>query len=96
MNIKLMILAVLAPFAAAAQTPNFTITGKIGNLNAPAKIYLDYSAEGQGKSDSATLVNGTFKFEGYIPSIASSRMTLSAKGSGIRRFTPPEPVMSFM
>lgn len=75
-----MILAVLAPFIAVAQTPNFTITGKIGNLNAPAKIYLDYSSEGKGKSDSATLVNGTFKFEGYIPNIASSRMTLSREG----------------
>lgn len=80
MKIKLLIIAALAPFAAAAQSPNFTITGKIGNLNAPAKIYLDYSAEGKGKSDSATLVNGTFKFAGYIPSIANSRMTLSREG----------------
>ena len=80
MNIKLIILTALAPLAAAAQTPNFTITGKIGNLNAPAKIYLDYSSEGSGKSDSATLVNGTFKFAGYISGIASSRMTLSREG----------------
>ena len=80
MKIKLLIIAALAPFAVAAQSPNFTITGKIGNLNAPAKIYLDYSAEGKGKSDSATLVNGTFKFTGYIPGIASSRMTLSREG----------------
>ncbi|MBC8988185.1 AhpC/TSA family protein [Pedobacter sp. N36a] len=80
MKIKLLIIAALAPFVAVAQTPNFTITGKIGNLNAPAKIYIDYSSEGEGKSDSATFVNGTFKFTGSISGIASSRMTLSREG----------------
>lgn len=80
MKLKFLILTALAPAIAVAQTPNFTITGKIGNLNAPAKIYLDYSADGQGKSDSAVLVNGTFKFTGYVPGIASSRMTLSREG----------------
>lgn len=80
MNIKLLIIAVIAPFVAQAQTPNFTIAGKIGNLNAPAKIYLDYSSDGKGKTDSATFVNGTFKFTGYIDGIASGRMTLSREG----------------
>lgn len=80
MKIKLLIIAALAPFVAVAQTPNFTISGKIGNLNAPAKIYIDYSSEGEGKSDSATFVNGTFKFTGSIAGIASSRMTLSREG----------------
>lgn len=80
MRIKLLIIAVIAPFVAIAQAPNFTITGKIGNLNAPAKIYLDYSSDGKGKSDSATFVNGTFKFTGYIDGIASGRITLSREG----------------
>ncbi|TCC96372.1 DUF4369 domain-containing protein [Pedobacter hiemivivus] len=65
---------------AIAQTSNFSITGKIGDLNKPAKIYLDYSAEGKGNSDSATLVNGTFKFTGNISGYASGRMTLSSEG----------------
>lgn len=80
MKIKLLIIAALAPFIATAQAPNFSISGKIGNLNAPAKIYLDYSSEGKGKSDSATLVNGAFRFTGNIPGVASSRMTLSREG----------------
>jgi peroxiredoxin len=80
MNLKFLILALLAPAVAAAQSPNFTISGKIGNLNKPAKIYLDYSAEGKGATDSAVLVNGTFKFTGHIEGIASSRMTLSREG----------------
>lgn len=75
-----MILTLLAPWAATAQSPNFTITGKIGNLNKPAKVYIDYSSDGQGKTDSAELVNGTFKFTGYIDGIANSRMVLSREG----------------
>lgn len=80
MKFKLLLLAALAPAIAAAQTPNFTITGKIGNLNKPAKIYLDYTAEGTGRTDSVELVDGNFKFSGNIPGIASSRITLSREG----------------
>lgn len=80
MKIKIWLLAALAPAIAAAQTPNFTITGKIGNLNKPAKIYLDYSAEGKGGTDSCELVNGNFKFSGQLLGNASSRMTLSREG----------------
>jgi peroxiredoxin len=80
MKFKLLLLAALAPAIAAAQTPNFTITGKIGNLNKPAKIYLDYTSDGNGATDSAELVNGTFKFSGNISGIASSRITLSREG----------------
>ncbi|WP_316794418.1 TlpA disulfide reductase family protein [Pedobacter frigoris] len=80
MKLKFLILAALSPIVAVAQKPNFTISGKIGNLNKPAKIYLDYGSDGSGKSDSCELVNGTFKFTGYIANIASGRMTLSREG----------------
>lgn len=80
MRTKILILAALLPLFAAAQNPNFTITGKIGNLNKPAKIYLDYSSDGVGKSDSCELVDGAFKFTGHIENIASGRMTLSREG----------------
>ncbi|TCD02761.1 TlpA disulfide reductase family protein [Pedobacter psychroterrae] len=80
MRTKILILAAMLPLFAAAQNPNFTITGKIGNLNKPAKIYLDYSSDGVGKSDSCELVDGTFKFTGHIENIASGRITLSREG----------------
>lgn len=73
-------LALSLPLLAMAQAPNFTISGKIGNLNKPAKIYLDYMSDGKGKSDSCELVDGTFKFAGHIENIASGRMTLSREG----------------
>jgi len=50
----------LAPGLAHAQTP-FTIKGKIGQLNAPAKIYLMHGLEA---ADSATFKNGAFEFKG--------------------------------
>lgn len=80
MKFKILLLTIIAPIAVVAQSPNFTITGKIGNLNKPAKIYLDYSSDGEGKQDSCELVNGTFKFTGHITNIASGRMTLSREG----------------
>lgn len=80
MKIKLLTAIAIIPFMAMAQKPDFTITGKIGNLNAPAKIYIDYGSEGKGKSDSATLINGTFKFTGNITGYAGGRMTLSREG----------------
>ncbi|RZK79121.1 MAG: AhpC/TSA family protein [Pedobacter sp.] len=82
MKFRSLLIIALAPVLASAQaiTPNFTITGKIGNLNKPAKIYIDYMADGKGASDSCELVNGAFKFSGNVEGIASSRMTLSREG----------------
>ena len=80
MKLKFLLLAALVPAFATAQTPNFTITGKIGNLNKPAKIYLDYTSEGKGATDSCEMVNGNFKFSGNVADYASARMTLSREG----------------
>lgn len=80
MKIKFLIAIAILPFMAMAQKTDFTITGKIGSLNAPAKIYIDYNSEGKGKSDSATLVNGKFKFTGNVTGYAGGRMTLSREG----------------
>jgi len=57
MKFKFLIIVFL-PFLASAQT-NFTISGKIGNLNGQAKIHLDYTDNSQGHTDSVVLVNGT-------------------------------------
>lgn len=60
----------------------FTITGKIGTLNAPARIYLDYSFKDKMFNDSADLVNGTFSFHGPMDGTATSRITLTRDGKG--------------
>lgn len=82
MKNTLLILIIMLPFLAVAQTPGFTIKGKIGNLNSPVKIYLDYIDNGEGHSDSVTLVNGTFSFSGYSDDISAARMSLDHTGEG--------------
>lgn len=68
-----------------AQTPiPFTVKGKIGNLNAPAKIYLVRG--GWGAADSATFKNGSFEFKGTtdVPSSANLIIKRDGKyGSGM-------------
>lgn len=45
----------------------FTIKGNIGDLNAPAKVYLQYFVDGKGITDSALLNNGKFEMTGPAP-----------------------------
>lgn len=80
---KVLMLTSLLPICAVAQTPNFSIGGKIGNLDKPAKVYLDYSdGNGGGGTDSAELVNGTFSISGYTAGISTARLTLDHTGEG--------------
>lgn len=78
----LIIPALLASFMAAAQNKTFTMSGKIGTLNKPAMIYLDYMDNGVGHGDSSAVVNGEFKFTGNIKSNAYARMALDPTGEG--------------
>ncbi|SIO54541.1 redoxin domain-containing protein [Chitinophaga niabensis] len=55
----------LLPVLASAQQ-EFTLKGKIGELNTPAKIYLQYSVDGTQKLDSSALTNGSFSFKGDV------------------------------
>ena len=73
-NLILSALAIL-PFAAFAQQP-FTVKGKVGNLNAPAKAFLAYRVGSTSVVDSATLVDGAFEFKGTLanPTSASLRV----------------------
>ena len=75
--------AILAPVVTFAQQSNFSMTGKLGTLDKPAKIYIDYSdANGQGKEDSATVVNGVFTLTGSVSGYTSARMSLDHEGKG--------------
>ncbi|MDN3582399.1 TlpA disulfide reductase family protein [Mucilaginibacter flavus] len=94
-----IMLTALAPCLASAQTTNnFTITGHIGKLNAPAKAYLDFMDNmdnGANHIDSAVVINGTFKFTGRNSGYATARMALSHDGSGKDRaiYTPNADVI---
>ncbi len=65
-NITLLALF-LCPFALFAQSGDFVIKGKMGEFNAPAKIFLSYRDDkGKDIKDSCTLVNGKFELKGYV------------------------------
>ena len=58
----------LSPLALMAQL-NFTVKGKVGSLNAPAKAYLAY---GNKIADSADLKDGAFEFKGNVPVVTQA------------------------
>jgi peroxiredoxin len=57
----------LLPLAVSAQS-GYSIKGKVGTLNSPAKIYLEYQSSGKKMTDSAAMKNGEFVFKGKVVS----------------------------
>ena len=83
---KLISLAIAAmPLIALAQDGSFTVQGKVGSYNAPAKMYLRYVVKGKTVTDSVTLSNGSFKFSGLVSAAEPSNaiVVLNAQGTGV-------------
>ncbi|MCJ8211869.1 AhpC/TSA family protein [Mucilaginibacter sp. RS28] len=92
---KLLYTALIAlPAAGFAQTGNFVVKGKIGNFNAPAKVYLSYGANGKSYKDSAVVKNGEFEFKGaaVLEQPAQATLFLNPKGDGVH---PPYDYTEF-
>ena len=83
--ITTLVLMLVLPILAMAQSTNFSLSGKIGNLNAPAKAYIDYMDNGVSHEDSTVIVNGAFRFTGNISGISNARMALDHTGNGKQR-----------
>jgi peroxiredoxin len=75
----------LLPLAVMAQDANFTVQGKVGSYNAPAKMYLRYLVKGKTVTDSVTLSNGNFKFNGSVSAAEPSNaiVVLNQQGTGV-------------
>ncbi len=69
----------LLPMAVMAQQA-FTVKGKVGSLNAPAKAYLAYRMGSTSVTDSAELKDGKFEFKGSVngPTSATLRVKHNA------------------
>ena len=63
----------LLPLAALAQKP-FTLKGDAKALKTGDKIYLVYSENGQRKTDSAAVANGSFTFKGTVNDPSSANL----------------------
>ncbi|TSD62967.1 AhpC/TSA family protein [Inquilinus sp. KBS0705] len=74
----------LLPALLFAQDKKFTVQGKVGTYNAPAKVYMQYRLAGKTIVDSAVLKNGEFKFTGEASgSPSSAYLLLNNKGTGL-------------
>src|SRR6186713_2485608 len=84
---KVFILSLFIPAMAGAQGPAapFTLVGRLGNYNAPAKVYFDHMEGDVAKTDSAVLVDGAFRFSGQLPGPSAVRMSFTPRGDGKER-----------
>lgn len=91
MKMKKMLMCSIAvlPTLIFAQE-EYTIKGKIGNLNAPAKVYMQYRDNGQEKLDSASFSNGEFKFNGVVNEPLQAYLILSPEGKALRQLQAPD------
>jgi len=83
-KILLTALAVL-PVAAMAQTGTFTVKGKIGSVNAPAKAYIQYRKDGKTIMDSVVVKNGEFEFKGDVAAPSQGYVLLNKKGDAMNK-----------
>ncbi|MCJ8209574.1 AhpC/TSA family protein [Mucilaginibacter sp. RS28] len=81
-SISFLLLGILPALCLAQPKSNFSITGHIGNLNAPAKAYIDYMDNGVSHEDSVKISNGTFTFTGHVSGISYARMAVDHDGGG--------------
>lgn len=80
-KVFLMLMVALPTLLFAQNNPdNYTLKGKVGNLNAPARAYLLYGVKGKEVLDSTAIVNGEFKFHGYIAEPVSAIIAINPTG----------------
>ncbi len=71
------------PALAFAQDGSFTVQGKIGTYNAPAKVYIEYALNGKNVTDSTVVKDGNFQFTGKIGTPSQAYLLFNEKGSGL-------------
>jgi thiol-disulfide isomerase/thioredoxin len=84
MRKNLIALALLAPCALFAQKEEFSIKGKIGDINSPAKAYLTYRQANGSVTDSSALTDGAFEFKGSITEPVQGVISVNYLGAGTK------------
>jgi peroxiredoxin len=84
MKLFKLIALTLLPVAAFAQPGAYRINGKIGNLSAPAKVYLTYRTGKTVITDSTVIDRGTFQLRGQVVDPVKARLIVDRQGVGIR------------
>lgn len=69
---------------------DYTLKGKIGTHQAPAKVYLQYIDGAARKLDSAEVKNGQFTLNGSVAGPVEAYVILSPEGKNIRELKNPD------
>ncbi|WP_233632606.1 TlpA disulfide reductase family protein [Parapedobacter sp. ISTM3] len=93
-RLVLMAMTVL-PTVGFAQD-DFTITAKVGSLNAPAKAYLSYRTGTGTVLDSVDVADGRFKFHGSVEAPSRALVLLAHEGGDIREMDDPDRVELYL
>ncbi|WP_367865723.1 redoxin domain-containing protein [Pedobacter sp. WC2423] len=83
---KKLVLSLLmtTPAFVFAQQGDFTLNGKIGALDAPAKVYLSYRSGESAVMDSAVVNKGAFVFKGKVAGPTMARVLVAHKGESLK------------
>ena len=64
---------------------DFSIKGTLKNVNAPAKVFLNYVSDGKRVSDSAIVEKGSFILNGIVAEPTQAQLILSPEGLPLRQ-----------
>lgn len=84
-----------APVIAFAQESPYQIKGQIGKLDAAAKVFLSYRADGKFVTDSTAIKDGSFEFKGAVEGPVQFRLILDHAGKGMRAASKGADAISF-
>ncbi|MFI5158163.1 MAG: redoxin domain-containing protein [Sphingobacteriales bacterium] len=86
----ILLVLVTAPSLLFAQE-NFVIKGKLGSIDAPAKVFLMYREGIATITDSSAIKKGEFGFAGYVTDIARATLIVDYKGVGMQNMSRTSP-----
>ncbi|HVV54926.1 MAG TPA: TlpA disulfide reductase family protein [Mucilaginibacter sp.] len=85
MKKTISVLITLIPAIAFAQDGKYEVTGTVGTYNTPAKMYLQYVEKGKVMTDSVTMKDGQFHFNGKVGGTPmEAYLVLNAEGNGVK------------
>lgn len=95
---KKIILSAICLLPLGLMAQDFTVKGKVGNLNEPAKAFLQYRVGSNSITDSASIVNGAFEFKGSIenPVSASIRVKHDATPVDPKKRVPADVIALYL
>jgi len=88
---KLILLALIAAPSLLFAQENFVIKGKLGSVDAPAKVFLMYREGTTTITDSTAVKKGEFGFAGHVTDITRATLIVDYKGVGMSNINKTSP-----